>query len=143
MQVRAVAELRYGDACALRDTKRGNRAIGAIYLAGLSIEISLKARMLSAYPWLAAARDRGSLRGERAWLSVLFWKSHNLGDIAQGTPGALRSIQDRGGFPLVEKFKRICSEWSIALRYQSKPKTVAEAVQFIAVAEEIKKCLCQ
>ncbi len=141
-QIHAVAERRYGDACALRDTNHGERATGTIYLAGLAIEIALKAQLLAAYPWLSGSRSRkANLRGKEAWIHDLYWKLHDLDGLAHEVPGTLRRIKNRGGAPLVQRFKRICSEWRIEIRYRSDRKTIAEAAQFLAVAKEVKECL--
>lgn len=142
-QIYAVAKRRYGDACSLRDTGHKERAPGAIYLAGLAVEIALKGRMLAAFPWLATARSSyDSLRGERRRICGLYWKLHDLDGLAHATPGVISLIRHQGGIELVEQFKRICSEWSIEIRYDTKPKTAAEAIQFVAVAQTITRCLC-
>lgn len=141
-QIHSAAERRYGDACALRDTEHSERAPGAIYLAGLSVEIALKARMLAEYPWLSGARSKyDKLTGERKRLCGLYWKLHDLDGIAYAVPGVIERIRHQGGDRLIEQFKRICSEWSIELRYATQKKTIAEAVQFISVAKEVKECL--
>ena len=45
-QLRTVAERRFDDAVALRQTGKNARANGAIYLGGFAIECLLKARLL-------------------------------------------------------------------------------------------------
>jgi hypothetical protein len=54
-QLRTVAERRFADAEALRDTKANARANGTMYLAGFVVECLLKAKLLERYRWLQSA----------------------------------------------------------------------------------------
>ena len=54
-QLRTVANRRFGDAEALRETGQNARANGVMYLGGFVIECLLKAQLLERFRWLQSA----------------------------------------------------------------------------------------
>src|SRR5947209_98829 len=75
--MRVVAERRFADAEALRETKQNARANGVAYLAGFVIEILLKARLVAKYPRIAKKRQH-ELKDDEKGIWRLIWRQHDL-----------------------------------------------------------------
>jgi hypothetical protein len=73
-QARTVADRRRADASALQRLKQNRHANGAMYLAGIAVELLLKALLLEKYPWLqtnpASVLDRRQRRLRDSLLSL-------------------------------------------------------------------------
>ncbi len=143
-QLRTVAERRFNDAEALRNTGKNERANGAIYLGGFVVECLLKAQLLIQYPWL---QNTGSPEGRspedrRLW--SLCYRSHALDEILAKLPTILQKLsafEQQNSNRLTQSLKSICAEWSIFARYSPQSADIDDARNFLDQIKEIKKWL--
>jgi hypothetical protein len=143
-QLRTVADRRFDDAAALRDTGHNARANGAMYLGGFVIECLLKAMLLSQYPWLqnAAFPQNRSRADQHLW--SLCYRSHDLDEIVARLPDVhtrLAQLEQRGSHRLTQSLKSICAQWSIFARYSPHSADIDDARRFLDQIEELKPWL--
>lgn len=143
-QLRTVADRRFDDASALRQTGKNARANGAIYLGGFVIECLLKARLLDAHPWLQNAGSPAgrSHRDQRLW--SLCYRSHDLDLILAELPDIeqrLAQNEQRGGHRLRGALKSICASWTVQARYSPHTADMRYAQDFLNQIREIRPCL--
>jgi hypothetical protein len=143
-QLRTVAERRFDDADALRQTGRNARANGAIYLGGFVIECLLKAKLLERFAWLqsAASPDGRSKKEQHLW--SLCYRSHDLDEILARLPEIevrLSSREQRGSTRLAQSLKKICAQWTIYARYSPYNADIDDARTFLDQIEELKPWL--
>src|SRR4051812_42870816 len=81
----AVAEQRFEDAVALSRTGENARANGTRYLAGIVIDILLKAQIANSHPTIARKRSHEVTTEERETWSLI-WRSHDLDDMIGHQP---------------------------------------------------------
>jgi len=143
--MRAVAERRYGDAKALIATGHVERASGAIYLAGFTIEILLKGRLLLRHPSLSAIPlNSPALTKNEARLRDLIFRFHDLPGLLDALPevqDAIKVAGHRAHKPYFEWLKSICSTWTVLARYSSEQTTLQEAIVFIDRVKVLKELL--
>ena len=140
-QMHVVAERRYEDAVALVGTRQNARANGAMYLAGFSIEILLKARMLKLYGSTLLQPDAPTDEAGRQ-RRLLFWRSHDLEAILEHLAVVEAAILKRpDGRALLTDLRTICGTWSIQARYSPASTTIAEAQRMINRVRRVKELL--
>jgi hypothetical protein len=136
-QLRAVAERRFADARCLLDSGDAERANGAIYMVGFVIECLLKALLL-AVPVDAAALSAS----DREVLHLLY--SHELDDMLGFLPeikAKFAGLRLASGRPVWQTLRNICEEWTVFARYSTKSAKPAQAREYLATIEEVKKWL--
>lgn len=141
--MRTVAERRYGDAVALRDTKSNARANGVAYMSGFVIEILLKAWLVDKYSSIAK-KPRGSLSDDEKEKWFLIWKSHDLEDMLAYVPELEAALQKKGeieGYAYLEDLKEICATWTIQARYSPHSMTMQEASVLLDKVRTLKELL--
>lgn len=138
-QLRTVADRRYADATALRDTGKNERANGAMYLGGFVVECLLKASMLQDHPWLkSGAYPHGRSRGDQDLWS-LCWRSHDLHEILEHLPTLRIKLASIGKQPSVlQSLSKICGQWTVFARYSPQSAMMSEAKKFLAQIQEIR-----
>ena len=143
-QMIAVAELRFGDAEALVATGQVNRANGAIYMAGLAVEILLKARLLKRHPLLAQNITPASLDAKMLRRWNLIFRFHDL-DALLGELTELRQIVrthgEHDGMPYYQWLENVCSAWTINVRYSSLRATLQDATVMTTRVRKLKELL--
>src|SRR5690242_4280337 len=120
-QLVAVAERRFDDAKALAETGDNARANGAQYLAGIVLDILLKAQLMRQYPAVARKR-RHEVPSDERHVWSLIWRSHDLDEMLHQMPGLTAAIEKRGqrdGEPYLEWLLGICEAWTVFVRYSS------------------------
>jgi hypothetical protein len=143
-QFRTVADRRFGDANALRDTGENARANGAMYLGGFVIECLLKAKLVEKHPWLqnAGSPEGRPDRERRLW--SLCYRSHDLVEILANLPsiiGRLTELEERKAVRLVQWLRTICASWTVHARYSPQSADIDDARKFLDRIEEIKPWL--
>lgn len=143
-QLRTVAERRFGDADALRQTGKNARANGAMYLGGFVVELLLKAKLLERFPWLqnASSNPNRSPRDQRLWR--LCYQSHHLDEILDLLPEVLAKLsksQQAQSHRLTQSLKSVCAQWTIYARYSPETALMDEASAFLDRIKELKRCL--
>lgn len=143
-QLRTVAARRLADAKYLRDSRRNERANGAMYLAGFVMECLMKAELLEQNPWL----QNGSIPKNKSDADQKLWslcyRSHDLVEILARLPQVLqrlKSLEQRQGSRLIANLQTLCGQWTIFARYSPRSATMSEAMEFIARVEELKQWL--
>ncbi len=134
-QARTVADRRRADAGALQSFEENRHANGVMYLAGIAVELLLKARLLEKHPWLtkSPASSLGA-RQRRLWDVCYRW--HDLEAVRENLPeldAQLHAISPR----LLEGLKKLCAEWTIHIRYSTHQATRKESAAFLARLEEL------
>ena len=140
-QLRTVADRRFGDALALRDTHKNERANGAMYLGGFVIECLLKAKLLQEYPWLQnCSHPQGrSSRDQKIW--SLCYRKHDLEEVLIHLPRLSKSLAKTNDPRLLQNLTGICAKWTIFARYSPQSAMMAEATVFLDRIKELKSCL--
>jgi hypothetical protein len=142
-QLRSVAERRFGDAQCLLDSRKQERANGAMYMAGFVIECLLKALLLERHPNLKRPVDPARLSGsDREVLGLLY--SHELDDMIGFLPELERKlsiISTKSGLNAWHQFRTICEEWTVYARYSPKSAKLDRAGEYLETVEEVKKWL--
>lgn len=142
-QMRAVADRRFDDAQALGATRLNKHANGVMYLAGLVIEILLKAQLAARYPTISRTRGR-ALTTDEQWIRSLIYRSHELGAMLDRLPeleAAVIAAGVRDGVAYVDQLKGLCATWSIAVRYSTRSSTMAEADDMLEQVRRLKELL--
>lgn len=143
--LRSVADRRFYDAVALGNTQDNERANGAMYLAGFTIECLLKAQMLKEYPWLSTTKNPNSLSTKderRIW--ELCYRSHDLDEIYARLPQLQKRINSHEqihGPKLSQHIRQICSTWTIFARYSPLSANIREAISFLEIVRALRKHL--
>lgn len=143
-QLRTVADRRFADAAYLRASRQYERANGAMYLAGFTIECLLKAALLDRFPWLQSA---GSAHGrpkaeQRLW--SLCYRSHNLEELLDHLPDLSHRLEEleARGYPTLQRHLRaICALWTIFARYSPQFATIKDASEMLDRIKELKPWL--
>ena len=139
--LRTVADRRFGDAVALRDTNKNERANGAMYLAGFVIECLLKAQMLIEHSWLRNASQAALKTDDQRELYSLCYRSHDLDEIFAHLPN-LRAAMDtraqQGRRRPSDLLKEVCAAWSILARYSPRSADINEAKEFLEKVRELR-----
>lgn len=142
-QLRTVADRRFGDAEALVATGDNARANGAQYLAGIVIEIRLKAELLRLFPGIARKRSHEVASGEREIWSLI-WRSHDLLEMLNRTANLRAAVQvaaKNAGEPYDLWLADICGRWTIYARYTSVTSTIAEARTLLDRVRRLKEVM--
>ena len=143
-QLRTVAQRRFADAEALRDTGENERANGTMYLAGFVIECLLKAKLLERFAWLQSASSPAGRTKNEAHVWSLCYRSHNLDEILALLPNLsqrLLNAERRGQLRLLESLKSVCAHWTIFARYSPYAAMMSEADEFLTRVKELKEWL--
>jgi hypothetical protein len=143
-QLRTVAARRLADAKYLRDSRKNERANGAMYLGGFVMECLMKAELLERNPWLQNGSNpvRKTPADQRLW--SLCYRSHDLQEILERLPQLLErpgKLDQREQSRLTSNLRAICSQLTIFARYSPLSATMAEAAYFLARVEELKQWL--
>ncbi len=143
--MRAVAEGRFADAECLLDSRRQERANGAIYLAGFVIEILLKALLLERRPNLQGPVNPATLSTQDKIAFDLINRSHDLDRMyvfmQSEIDKKLSEFRTRGGRSALDAFKAICEEWTVFARYSSALGNLEDARRYVDDIREVKKWL--
>ena len=142
-QLTAVAERRFADAQALCDTGENARANGVQYLAGIVLDILLKAQLMRRHAGTARKRSHEVADDERAVWSLV-WRSHDLAEMLDRLPelsGAVRKRGEADGRPYLRWLTEICGAWTIHARYSTATSRMDEAAEFLARVRELKELL--
>ena len=131
--MRTVAERRFDDAEALRQTEENARANGVAYLAGVVIDILLKAKLIEKFPAIAKMGQHELSDDERGvWF--LIWKSHDLEDMLSHlseVEASVKKIGERAGYDYHGNLKKLCATWTIQARYSSRTLLMTEAAELL------------
>jgi hypothetical protein len=136
-----VAERRFDDAQALRDTDENARANGVAYLVGFVVEILLKARLVDKYASIAKKRQHLLAESEREPWSLI-WRSHDLEAMLAEMPeleAALARKGQRSGTDYLGHLKKICATWTIQARYSAQSMMMSEAAQLLERVRSLKE----
>jgi hypothetical protein len=142
-QLRAVADRRFGDAEALVATGDNARANGAQYLAGIVVEIRLKAELVRMYPSVARQRPHDVKDAERRVWNMI-WRSHNLTEMLEQATTLRASVDaagERAGRPYFEWLADICGRWTVFARYTSVTRTMGEARSMLERVRLLKEVM--
>ena len=138
----AVASLRLGDARALADTGEDERAGGAMYMAGLAVEVLLKGQLIRLYPELeSAVRPTEKQMARR---HDLVWRHHNLLKLCEELPSVISTLNDYssfGGDSLVDDLSTVARTWTVYARYSTATVTLPDADQVLRVAVSLLEVL--
>ena len=143
-QLRTVADRRFDDADALRQTGKNARANGAMYLGGFVIECLLKASLLETRRWLQSAGSPATLSKDDKYLWSLCYRSHNLDAILGRLPQIterLSRLEQRGSQRLLQSLKSICARWTIYARYSPQSADIDDAESFLDQIKELRQWL--
>lgn len=139
-QLRTVADRRFGDADALRRTRKNARANGAVYLGGFVIECLLKAKLLEKFAWLqSAGSSEGRSKTDR-YLWSLCYQLHDLDAILAKLPEVqqrVSSLEQRGSNRLTQSLKSICADWTVYARYSPRSVDIDDADTFLDQIKEL------
>ena len=142
-QMWAVAQRRFGDAEALVATGDNARANGAQYLAGLVLDILLKAQLLQTYPQArrpASETDSKVTRRAR----TLIWQSHELDEMLDLLPNLESAIVERGrraGVDYLRMLRAICAVWKPFVRYSTRTSDITAAATMVEEVRQLKEML--
>src|SRR5690348_5678764 len=142
-QLAAVAERRFDDARASCDTGKNAHADGAQYLAGIVIDILLKAQLIRQNPVTARKRQHEVLDVERHVWSLI-WRSHDLSDMLDQLPElpvAVQKVGEESGQPYLDWLSDICATWTIYVRYSTHTSTMDEARTMLDRVRALKEIL--
>ncbi len=142
-QFAAVADRRFADAQALCDTGENARANGAQYLAGVVIEILLKAQLMRAYSSVALKRSR-TVEKDEFGIWSLVWRSHDLAGMLAQLPVVQAAIKTRGiqdGQPYLAWLVAICGTRTIYARYTPMTSTIKDAELMVERVRKLKELL--
>lgn len=145
-EARRLAQLRCDDARVLltASLKRPACSASAFYLAGIAIEVCLKALVLRRHPRLRAEVDQSSLsRRERDVYREIYTK-HDLVRLVELTDvdAILCSrLGDQRGKQASIDLRSICPQWKPAARYHCDPLPSIEVEFFVERAQVLTKVL--
>jgi hypothetical protein len=141
--MRTIAERRFGDAQALRDTGDNARANGVAYLAGFVVEILLKAKLVERFPSIAKKRPHEPTPAEREIWSLI-WRQHDLEGMLARLPqleAELKKKGERDGYNYLPGLKKICADWTIYARYSPQTMPMREAADLLERVRGLKESL--
>ena len=128
------ADNRLLDAEVLRDAKR---PAGAFYLAGLAVEIYLKAALLKKNPSLNNSRKQWTLRETK--LRKLLLEQHDLGGLLDEQPDVEAALQRMRGTDFDRRgLQRALGKWAVAVRYDPGKVPVQAPDPLIETARNLK-----
>jgi hypothetical protein len=142
-QLAAVADRRFGDAQALCDTGQNARANGAQYLAGIVLDILLKAQLMREHEVIARKRASNVSEADRPVWSLI-WRSHDMEEMLGRLPqltAAIRKRGERDGKDYFGWLHGICCTWTVYARYSSLTTTIQEAQEMLNRVRELKELL--
>lgn len=143
-QLRTVSDRRLADAECLRRSQANIHANGAIYLGGIVLECLLKAKLLEHHKWLQNHRgDLSSKTRHEQHLYSLCYQKHDLTALLENLPIVSRQLSSiRGRHQnLLEMLKKLCTEWTIHVRYSPKMTTIKAAGVFLDRIKELRQWL--
>ena len=138
-----VAERRFNDAEALRETEENARANGVAYLVGFVVEILLKARLVSKYSSIAKKRQHQLSEAEREVWSLI-WRRHDLEAMLERMPELEAALERKGrrdGVDYAGHLKKICATWTIQARYSAQTMQMDEAGELLERVRSLKEVL--
>jgi hypothetical protein len=141
--MKTVAERRFDDAAALRDTGVNARANGVAYLAGFVIEILLKAKLVEKFPHIAG-KPQHRLSDDEREVWFLIWKRHDLEDMLSHMAELEASLKKKGqrdNYDYHGQLKKLCATWTIQARYSSRTMLMGEAAEILARVRTLKELL--
>ena len=143
-QLRTIADRRFDDAEALRNTGENARANGAIYLGGFVVECLLKAKLMERFRWLqrATSPQGRSREDQRIW--SLCYRLHDLDEILDKLPEIsqkLARVEGGRSNRLAHSLKSICGQWTIFARYSPYTADIDDARLFLDQVNELKPWL--
>ena len=100
-----------------------------MYLAGIAVELLLKALLLEKYPWLQT-NVAAELDSRQRRLRDVCYRWHDLEAVLERLPefsGRLEAANPR----LLQGLKKLCAEWTIHIRYSTYQATHAESAAFL------------
>ena len=142
-QLAAVADRRFDDARTLCDTNDNARANGTQYLAGIVLDILLKAQLIVKHRQIARKRSHELKDAERRVWSLI-WRSHDLGGMLSELRGVSAAVEKQGkraGKPYLEWLQGICAAWTVYARYSTKSATIEEAREMLERVRQLKEIL--
>ncbi len=137
-QMISVAEERWKDAACLFDAKRWN---GAIYLAGITVECILKGLLLDRHPNLKTLSDVQRLSASDRFVPGLIFKSHELDTMLAIFRTEIEAKMGSADREAYMRFQRVCSEWTIRVRYSPKHSNRDKCEQFLNAVSEVRTWL--
>jgi len=143
-QLRTVADRRFDDADALRQTGRNARANGAMYLGGFVIECLLKAKLLERFRWLQSAASAEGCDKYDRHLWSLCYRWHDLDELLAQLPEIqdhLSRMEQRDSGRLNASLKSICAQWTVYARYSPYNADIDDARKFLDQIQELKSWL--
>ncbi len=142
-EARAVASARLFDAKYLRASGDDRHANGSIYLAGLALDLALKACALAEYPFLRGVHTPRHLSGANRRLWNLVYRDHDLEALWGALPRrqALISARVRAGRSRPDRALRGVLAWTIHVRYSPRSATIEDAGIMVAQASELMEFL--
>jgi hypothetical protein len=142
-QLNAVAERRFRDAESLLATGDNERAAGAMYLAGYTIEVLLKGRVLGRFPDAGRPPRPGEDDSIRRARDLIF-RSHDLEAMLDAVPRLDDAVQlagERAGRPYLRYLRQVCGQWTPFARYSPRSATIREARNFTERIRPLKEIL--
>lgn len=145
--MRTVAERRFRDAETLVRTGDNERANGAVYLAGIAVEILLKAMLVELNERVAKmpAHQLNGLKSTEREIWTLIWRQHDLEKMLLHLPHLAAALSETGnnhGVPYLDYLKSICAGWTIHARYSSQSSLNAKhATTFFERVRKLKEHL--
>ncbi len=139
---RRVAAWRWADAEYLARSPLPVHTNGAMYFAGLHIELLMKALLLEKHSWLSGLPGGGSPTNRR--LFDLVYRYHDLEGLLAELPEVFDRIErfsQRDPATLQRMLKQVCGEWTIHVRYAKTLAGPEEAAEFLARVKELAPCL--
>ena len=142
-QLVAVAERRFRDAEALLATGDNERAAGAMYLLGYTIEVLLKGQLIDRYP--SARRPLPDSAGDdERRARMLIFRSHDLEAMLLALPrleASVRGAARRAGRPYDVHLRQVCRVWTPFARYSPRGTTIRSARVMLGRVRAIKELL--
>jgi hypothetical protein len=114
-----------------------------MYLAGFVVECLLKSELLRVYPWLVGLRSSDQLSEENRRIWSLCYRSHDLDEMVARLPDVRARVaeRDQWGGSVNASLQMICARWTVEARYSTAQTSIGEADRFLAMVEDIRKCL--
>ena len=142
-QLVAVAERRFRDAEALLATGDNERAAGAMYLAGYTVEVLLKGQLLNAHPAAARPPRRDEAEAVRSARRLIF-ASHAMVEMLDALPRVATTVRkagDRAGRPYLAQLRLVCQTWTPLARYSPRSATIRQARDLLDRVRDLKELL--
>ena len=141
--MKTVAERRFDDAEALRNTNANARANGTAYLVGFVIEILLKAKLVEKYTSIAKLPQQ-ALKDDQKKIWSLIWRQHDLEEMLSQLSeleAYLKTRSERDNYDYLGHLKGICAAWTIHARYSSRTMLMDEAAELLQRVRKLKELL--